>query len=252
MTGSIPTVAPVFHRRLVLDASDAACVAAVEDAFHHFVVTLEHAHRLVTVVAARAPRTPWSLCGEAVQPLQRFVGQALDRRVQLAVPGIDSKQQCTHQFDLAVLALSHGVTLGRSEFHAVVRDDADGAELAQLWRDGELVLDWRVRQGRVDSACLCDGRDLRTILSWAGECLDDDALQALYVLRRAVMVSAGRRADLDRFSDAGQLMARMAGACHVFKPERASQALRHVGSTRMDICGPAQLLTEFGVPPPYR
>ena len=241
-----------LHRRLLLQASAGVCTAAVEDDFHHFVVTLAHDGQRVTAVEVAAPRTPWTLCPQAAERRHQFVGLPLQPRIPLSLPGIDSKQQCTHQHDLMVLALSHALRGGRRDYLTHVTDPQDRQQHSRLWRDGELVLDWRLHRTLIESADVFHGRDLRSVMDWASQALDDDSLEALVVLRRSVMVSGGRAVDLDRFDHASQIMGRMAGGCFVFQPERAEQALRIKGSIRTDLHDHAQLLADFGQPHPFK
>ena len=79
-------------------------------------------------------------------------------------------------------------------------------------------------------------------MPWADEHLEDQMLEALFVQRRAVMVAASKGFDLDLIPNAGVAMRARAGACFVFQPERAEQAVRIVGSTRQDVEGVGDLL----------
>jgi hypothetical protein len=84
------------------------------------------------------------------------------------------------------------------------------------------------------------------VMAWAHTHLDAHRLAALYVLRRAILVSGGVGVDLDQFDHAGQLMKRMVGGCYVFQPIRAEQALRVRGSSRTALQSFATLLPECG------
>jgi hypothetical protein len=252
MNVNVSLASTALHRRLLLQASQGFCTAALEDDFHHFVVTLAHDGKRVTGIEVGAHRTPWITCPHAAQLKHQFVGLPLSERLQPSVPGIDSKQHCTHQYDLMVLALSHALRGGRRDYLTHVTDPQERCQHARLWRNGELVLDWQLQRTLIESADAFHGRDLRGMMGWAVQSLDDDALEALVVLRRSVMVSGGRVADLHRFAHAGQAMERMAGGCFVFQPGRAERALRTKGSTRTDLHDHAQLLTDFGLPRPVK
>ncbi|MDB5884425.1 MAG: hypothetical protein JWR74_596 [Polaromonas sp.] len=248
MNVNVSSPSTALHCRLLLQASGGICTVAVEDDFHHFVVTLAHDGAQVTGIEVGAHRTPWTLCPQAAELAQQFVGLPLTARLPLRLAGIDSKQHCTHQYDLAVLALSHALRGGRRDYLIEMTDLQDRQQNARLWRNGALVLDWRLNRTLIESADGFDGRNLRGVMDWAAESLDDDTLEALVVLRRAVMVSGGRVADLQRFAHAGQAMSRMAGGCFVFQPGRAEHALRNEGNTRTDLHDHTQLLTDFGLP----
>lgn len=225
----------VFYRRTIFDVSATECQVAMEDEHHYFILSLGHNGERITSVTSTARRTPWTICPQAERQLQAFVGQPLRQRMAVSLSDIDSKQQCTHQYDLLMLALSQSLRPGRREYVAKVVGAMHEYRHAELWLDGEQMLDWRLRGTVIDSDDLCNQRDLRSIMPWADEHLDDQALEALFVQRRALMVAASKGFNLDLITNAGQAMQRRAGACFVFQPERAESAVRIVGSTRDDV-----------------
>lgn len=232
----------VFFRRVIFDVSPTECLVAMEDEHHYFVLQLGHDGERITSVASTARRTPWTLCPEAERQLQAFVGQPLRQRIAINLPDIDSKQQCTHQYDLLMVALSQALRPGRREYVAKVVGAMHEYRHAQLWLDDEKLLDWRLRGTVIDSEDQCNQQDLRSVMPWADEHLDDQMLEALFVQRRAVMVAASKGFDLDLIPNAGVAMRARAGACFVFQPERAAQAVRVMGSTRQDVRGTGDLL----------
>lgn len=232
----------VFYRRVIFDVTPTECRVAMEDEHHYFVLQLGHDGERITSVTSTARRTPWTLCPEAERQLQAFVGQPLRQRIAINLPDIDSKQQCTHQYDLLMVALSQALRPGRREYVAKVVGAMHEYRHAQLWLDDEMLLDWRLRGTVIDSQDQCNQHDLRSIMPWADEHLDEQMLEALFVQRRAVMVAASKGFDLDLIPNAGVAMRARAGACFVFQPERAEQAVRIVGSTRQDVKGAESLL----------
>ncbi|TKA93542.1 DUF2889 domain-containing protein [Halopseudomonas bauzanensis] len=232
----------VFFRRVIFDVSPTECLVAMEDEHHYFVLQLGHDGECITSVASTARRTPWTLCPEAERQLQAFVGQPLRQRIAINLPDIDSKQQCTHQYDLLMVALSQALRPGRREYVAKVVGAMHEYRHTQLWLDDEKLLDWRLRGTVIDSEDQCNQQDLRSVMPWADEHLDDQMLEALFVQRRAVMVAASKGFDLDLIPNAGVAMRARAGACFVFQPERAAQAVRVMGSTRQDVRGTGDLL----------
>lgn len=238
----------VFYRRVLFDVSATECRIAMEDEHHYFVIHLGHDGERITSLTSAALRTPWSICPQAERRLQAFVGQPLRQRIAVSLDAIDGKQQCTHQYDLLMVALSQARRPGRREYLCKVIGAMYEYRHAQLWLNDEQLLDWHLKGTRIDSKDVFDQRDLRTVMSWADETLDDQTLEALYVMRRAVMVAAAKGVNLDLISDAGKLMKRQAGACFAFQPERADSAMRMVGSTRSDVLHPGNLLAEFGPP----
>ena len=238
----------VFYRRVIFDVSTTECQVAMEDEHHYFLITIGHDGERITSVNSTARRTPWTICPQAAAKLQEFVGQPLRQRIAVNLPDIDSKQQCTHQYDLLMVALSQALRPGRREYVAKVIGAMHEHRHAELWLNDEKLLDWGLRGTFIDSTDQFDQKDLRSIFPWAEEELDDQLLEALYVQRRAVMVAASKGIDLDQIRDAGQVLKARSGACFVFQPERAASAVRVIGSTRDDVRGPGDLLVEWGEP----
>lgn len=235
----------VFFRRIIFDVSATECHVAMEDEHHYFVLTVGHDGERITSVDSSSRRTPWTICPQAAARLQAFVGQPLRQRIAVNLPEIDSKQQCTHQYDLLMLALAQATRPGRREYLSKVVGAMYEYRHAELWLNDEKLLDWRLRGTTIHSDDEFDQQDLRSIMPWAEETLSDCQLEALFVQRRAVMVAASKGFNLDLIQNAGQAMAARAGACFVFQPERAEQAERIMGSTRTDVKAPEDLLVEF-------
>ncbi|MFA5678285.1 MAG: DUF2889 domain-containing protein [Pseudomonas sp.] len=232
----------VFFRRVRFDVTETECHVAMEDEHHYFVLHLGHDGERITSVNSTSRRTPWTICPQAAARLQEFVGQPLRSRIAINLPDIDSKQQCTHQYDLLMVALAQAMHPGRREYVAKVVGAMHEYRHAQLWLNDETLLDWRLRDTAIHSSDEFDQQDLRSIMPWAEEALSDQKLEALFVQRRAVMVAASKGINLDLIQNAGQLMTVRGGGCFVFQPERADQAVRIVGNTRPDVLGPEDLL----------
>lgn len=238
----------LFYRRVIFEVEPGLCRVAMEDEHHRFELAVGHDGEQITSVHSQAKRTPWSVCPQAERQLQAFVGQPLRQRISSRLPGIDAKQQCTHQYDLLTVALAQALLPGRREYVSRVRGAMHEYRHAELFLDGRQLLDWRLRGTRIDSQDVFDQRDLRDLMGWAEAELDDPTLEALYVQRRAVMVAASKGYNLDLVPNAGVAMRARAGACFVFQPERADQALRMRGSTRDDVQQAADLLSDWGIP----
>jgi hypothetical protein len=208
----------------------------LEDDFHHFRVDLRHDGSTVTEVDGSGLRSPWSTCLEAGDPLTALRGTVL-----AAGPGalshLDARQNCTHMFDLAGLVVTHaarGVDGGRA-YDMAIDDPAAGAgeRSARLWRDGTLVLDWRL-DGRVvlSPADWVEAPLWSGFIPWAARELDAETGEAAVALRRACDIAMGRQGDLDLFATAADLQHGMSGICHSFQPAIAPVAIRNIGSGR--------------------
>lgn len=203
--------------------------AALEDDFHNFRVRIRHRDGIVTEATSEAPRFPNALCPAAGRRLSELVGMRLDASSVAAHERTDARQQCTHQLDLAGLAIaaaSNGVTA--RTYEAEAPDRVDGGTVARLWRDGELVLTWEMRESKIVSPDPFSGRDLGSGFTAFARTLPTDLAEAALVLRRAIFISSGRTVDLDA---PGRRTGPL-GGCWAWQPERADDAIRMVGSTR--------------------
>jgi hypothetical protein len=242
--------ADTYRRRIRVRTVDpGVVVSALEDDFHHFVVTLRHDGEQVVSVENESRRWPWSTCPDAAVPLRALAGMPLADRFTAAGKWTDPKQNCTHQFDTACYAITHAAT-GRTERVYDVeiprRDLETGATTTRLWVDGELRHTWPIDwNGIVDPAPPFDAAPWRGgFMRWADETLPPDAAEAAITLRRACDIGMGRGMDLDAVPVADQLPGSMAGICHTMQPEVVHVALRHVGSIRDFAATPERLLAD--------
>jgi hypothetical protein len=271
MTCAQPPGAGLFRRRTIVSAGPGTVLAGVEDDFHHFELRLHHDGRHVTGVDVNAPRTPWSLCASAGRQLQLLVGQALGTDVHRRAGLPDALSQCTHQLELALLAVAQAARGGRRQYDIVVTDregctvrpvvmadgtiglssrHPDGRAHASLELDGHRVLSWHIVGETITSAGRFEGQNLRRVAAWAraealAGRLDDEALEAVRVLRRGAHVASGRLAPLDLIDRASQHPP-VLGACYALQPERAEHALRHKGSSRDFSASGETLLSNLG------
>ncbi len=152
------------------------------------------------------------------------------------------QSQCTHLHDLACLAVAHASRLSDSGGAAARRYDVSlpdrqsGKTFAELSRDGEGVLSWSLARGTIESATPKDfqgaplaGRPFKEILISLG---NPDAIEAAWVLQRAVFVGTGRRHDFERMTVATEFASVVGGACHSFAKERVSQARKIPNTVR--------------------
>jgi len=242
MVDEYPRTGGCLRRKIDLQAKPDSCVIAwLEDDFHHIGLTLEHDGKQVTAIRIAAERLPFSTCPHAALNLQPLVGCHLSRRSTDIGATIDMRQQCTHMFDLAGLAMAHAANSRIHREYEAIIDDREiiawepghrrllGAGEACLLRDGEEVLHWQI-----------DGRVIVGPTEWAGQSLVDsfrartealpfEEAEAATVLRRAIMVSSGRTIDQDRFATASERGLR--GACYTFLDENRDKARRVYGSS---------------------
>lgn len=224
----------IYRRRIRIATTPGHSRADLEDDPHRHAVIVEHDGNVVTAVQGLALRTPWSLCREAVNPLQRLVGMALSPDPQEVYRHSNGRTQCTHLFDLAGLAVAHaarGTAVRRYDIE-VPCFDIHQARQARLWVDGQERLVWTLQRTAILAPAPFAGHDLRHLMPWAKACfIDRDLLEAVMVLRRAVFISGNRMYDMDRMARA-DVTGHVNGACYVYQEGVAGRATREHGSTR--------------------
>jgi Protein of unknown function (DUF2889) len=238
-----------YRRRIRLRTLDAgssggAVEAALEDDFHQFTVVVGHDTRVVTDVEASAGRWPWSTCPSAGVQLDLLVGMELSPRCTAVAAVTDPRWQCTHQFDLAGLAVAHAFRAGagndgsgneRRQYDIEVPPAMpSGERTPRLWRDGELLLEWTIGYGvgLTAPAPFTDAPWRGGFIKWADATFAPDAAEAAIVLRRACDIGMGRGMDLEGYRSAEELAGIMTGVCYTMQPEIMPVAIRNIGSIR--------------------
>lgn len=229
--GGAPALASgALHRVVRMAVAAGVSRAVVEDDFHHFRLTVRHAEGLVTETVSEAFRFPYSLCPDAGGRLQELAGFALTPRAADVFRHTDPRLQCTHQFDLAALAIAAAARGSGRAYSVVVPDLVDGRTRAALWSGGRELLSWLVEDYAVIEPAPYAGLGLgQGFTDWVTRNLDVDDAEAALVLRRGVFVSRGRRM-LDELDS--QKHAPDRGGCWVRQPGRAENASRNVRSWR--------------------
>ena len=227
-----------YRRRIRLVRLDPGTVwGGLEDDFHHFEVTLRHADGVVTDVTMEARRWPWATCPDAGANLTQLEGMELSDRCTAVAAVSDPHFQCTHQFDLAGLCVSHAARgTERREYEVAL--DPEGPDLRpRLWRDGVLVHEWTLEldgmvRTLVDPAPFTDAPWRGGFIRWADETLDPVDAEAAIVLRRACDIGMGRGMQLEAIDVAVELDPIMSGICYSMQPSISPVAFRNRGSIR--------------------
>lgn len=237
--------AGALRRTIILAASVDAVRAGVEDDFHHFELAIAHDGQHVTAVQSRHLRTPWTSCAGAGAMLGQLVGAPLSTNGAVVTGKLDAKAQCTHQFDLALMAIAQGARGGIRRYDIEVQDAAGAQRRAIVRRDGAVVIDWLLEGIKVVAPADVAGANLRAIDLGAIAARDPDDAEAVVALRRAVMISSGRGHDLDQHESLEVFSAQMSGACYAFQPVRFIEGKRNKGTVRDFTAHPQLLLKDF-------
>jgi hypothetical protein len=249
MIDHVATVSAATYRRSVLIRSDASSASAdLEDDPHRFGVDIRHDGNRVTRVAGRAIRTPWTSCPLAVEILRKLEGVELLRSPFAVLRHIAQREQCTHMMDLAALAISAAARgIRRRRYDAAFKLSCADGECRQGWisADGGSREAWQVDYELIVEPSRYRGLELRRAGSWvANHALSEDELEALFVVRRAHLVSGGLRFAPD--TPATPLdQSWMQGACFTFQPQHAASSARVIGSTLDFTDTPERLLADL-------
>jgi hypothetical protein len=234
----------IFRRRIIVDAVGNSVHAGVEDDFHHYEILLTHDGSVITSASADSIRTPFVTCFEAGAQLALLTGHPIVTR-PTGLP--DPHHQCTHMFELAVVAIAQAVRGGRRQYDiAVPHRELGGVGSVTLHRDGELVFDWALDGDLISMPPDYGGKNVRELARWAEAECDDETLEAIRVIRRGIHVSSGRSIPPDMYVDAAAIP-QILGACYVFQPIRVDRGVRD-GDKRRDFSrNAAAMLNGFDV-----
>ena len=241
-----------YRRRIELRASDGEAHGELGDDFHHFSVGIRHDDAYVTGIEGEPRRIPWTTCPGALVPLQRMKGAPLDASLLDLARHAPAKEQCTHLHDLTCLAIAHagrarvgGATTRR--YDITVPDRVERRAECRVDRDGAEVLRWSLEGLRIVGAsdAAFEGLSIgskpfrNALRSQAAS----DALEAAWVLQRAVFIGLGRQHDFDAMRTAREFADEVGGGCHAFAAERLDQGLRVLGNAHDFSEGPDEILT---------
>ncbi len=214
---------PGFRRRFRITPTEGSVCCQLEDDYHCMSVVVRHDGTMAEAIIAQMHRAPWTTCPEAEQQLQEtFAGVAL---ADFPARG-EKTANCTHLYDLALLAAVHANDPGPLVYDILVSDPVDGLRHAVLRRNGETVLEWSESGMRIARPEELAGRKLLELNSWI-QSLEPPLQEAARLLRWGNIMANGRSIPLAQQSDA----TRMPPSCYTFQPERARHT-RRVGEVR--------------------
>jgi hypothetical protein len=237
---SPPTCFPYgrYRRCIRLVATDAHTVrGGLEDDQHYFTVRIDHDGARVTAIASESVRAPWTTCPAAGSQLEALAGVALSTRCLEIAGHTRSDQHCTHQLDVATLAVAHAARVAaggskRRQYDMVVPFGLlDGRRhTVTLARDGDPLLAWELEGSRIVAPAPWT-ESAGGFARWADATFDADTAEAAMVLKRACSIGMSRGIDLDSYSTLAD-MPGLRPLCWSMQPERASVALRNRGLIR--------------------
>jgi hypothetical protein len=209
---------PAFHRHVLITPRESAVSAWVEDDYHHMGVTLHHHGAAITRVESEMVRAPWSTCPGAVAQLSAtFAGVA----IAAAAARGEKTLNCTHLYDMAVIAAAHAHDMLPTHYAMTVSDALDGVRVAEITRDEVSLLRFVEREGVLTEPSAAAGKTLFQLGEWIAS-LDEAGREAARLLRWGAIIAHGRAIPLERQSDA----TRMPANCFTFQEGRKERAVR--------------------------
>ena len=207
-----------FWRRFRITPMKGAIEAEVEDDFHCMSVVVYHNDGIATEVVADLHRAPWSTCpGAEAKLVQTFTGLALEQFSQMG----EKKMNCTHLYDLALLAATHAEDKEQTIYDIQVSDPENDKRLARVRRNDHTVLSWIESGFHIVEPTGAAGIRLDKLRTWI-DTLAPDLQEPARLLQWGNMLANGRIIPLENQSDA----TKMPASCYTFQPERAVVAKR--------------------------
>lgn len=222
---SFPTWPPGLWRRIMLQPGPGWIGGALEDDMHNFRIRLDHEDGRITAVHAAGLRTPWSACtGAAAHIKAELTGELL-----ADVAARDPTQQCTHLFDLAILAAAHAEDTEPTVFDMRVADRVGASELGGGRTTGALSVNgvekmrWQLDGTMIEGPERFADRDMKRVSKWKSEFPPDEAEWAT-LLRRAIFIAPARVYDPPAGQKATEMAWRM-GVCYNYQLPQAEDSV---------------------------
>ena len=211
----------------MLKAERGAVTATVLDNYHDMACIVRHDGSRVIAVDGEVRRAPFTTCPAAPEALDELVGLPLATgRTDLYGAG-RAGRNCTHLFDIAVLAIGMAASGGAARrFDFIVPDETEpGAEI-EARVDGAAVHCWTIVQGIIRAPEGIAGRPLFVgFARWAASHFRGVELDTALHLQKATFVARGRRVLLDRpIGDFALREPERFGACYTFSEPQLSIA----------------------------
>jgi hypothetical protein len=225
----------IFRRRIRLENINNYVLAELEDCNHGFRLRLYHDHKTISAIEVETLRYPLSTCSNAGQPLQALLGCALTTQIDRILKYTRPRDNCTHLFDLASLAIVHATRAERTRIYDIEVPDSTSATSDLLVRcNGELIHQWQAREHKLCApAALNDKPLMKGFYLWVFKQFSGEQLEAALVLQKGYFVSRARHLDLDAsagMAASGDLF--MLGACYTYSPAIVDKAFREANSVR--------------------
>jgi len=240
-----------FHRRIRLQGEPGRVIAELEDCCHGFRSVIDHDGETVTGVSAETLRIPLDTCTGAIEPIRALVGVPLTATAPSIFRQVDPRANCTHLFDLSLLAVAHARRGECTRTYDVViedelPDDPDRPVASSVQLDGREILHWLTSKWQITAPASIEGNSLhRGFSAWARSHFQGDEREAAFILHKGYFVAQARRYDMDSMAgDRAYNHEQMRGVCYSYAPGVVERARRLAHSVR-DFNGVEERLLKF-------
>lgn len=208
-----------YRRNVIVTPSAGKCTTALEDDYHAMVVTITHDGSVITGLTSEMVRVPWSTCPGAAEVISRtFIGVSL----QEAAKRGDKRLNCTHLYDLTLLAAAHALDDGPTFYAIAASDKVDGLVDAEIRLNGQPVLSVAHCNDVLTYPEAVVGRTLFDMRDWIAGLPDAATREAARLLQWATIIAHGRALTLEQHGD----ISRTPASCYTFQEERRHDAVR--------------------------
>lgn len=181
-------------------------------------VCLHHDGVRISGIDADMDRAPWTTCPGARAVLETtFLGTALADTARRG----EKQANCTHLYDLAVLAAAHAADAAPLVYDLAVSDPSEGLWHAEISVGGEVLMQFSHRDNVATQPAEIAGTSLFSLRGWI-EALPEPAREAARLLQWGTILAQGRVIPMERQSDASVIPPN----CFTFQPERKGDARR--------------------------
>lgn len=202
-----------------MEPQQGRCTAALEDDYHAMAVTLRHDGTTITGLTSDMARVPWTSCPGAAEVIARtFIGVALEA----AAARGEKRLNCTHLYDLTLLAAAHALDTQMTSYDIAASDPAHGEVRAEIRRNGRPVLAFVHEADMLIEPHSAAGRSLFDLRDWISALPDAADRQAARLLQWGTIIAHGRLLTLEQHAD----ISRTPASCYTFQEERRHDAVR--------------------------
>jgi len=239
----------LYRRRISLSQQGDHVLAELEDDCHGFRVQLFHDGQQVTAIEPETLRVPLNTCSGAGRPLQQLVGTRLDAASPAILAAVDQRSNCTHLYDLTLLAIHHA---GRSQpqrtYDVEVLDPPrdGGSARCEVFCDGVSIHRWQLDFTTIVEPEELAGRPvLHGFAAWANRAFSGNEQEAAFVLCKGVFVSLSRMHDMSNIHGLQAVANQeMRGVCYSYS-EAVIDHAHYLGSTVHDFTDTPEQLLKF-------